>query len=238
MFGERLFSSGNERAVARLNSKTKSGLKFDGYPVFGGSLEIMNANKNPIEVYMSLTFEHLPLSTPGYREAKFVWLDVTNCAHSSDFPAKRGKYELESREFEMHHDADMLLAIGEAKPPPTMTVTNESPAHLHDGGQSIELYVNGKLSCHSRAMYANRRGGYHEPNDGTIVPAMYMPPGSHISDVAVCKDWADVKTGDRLKIKAYYDEGVHMQMRKANGGLDRQMGIMYTYVGLKEPKKR
>ena len=114
MFGERIFSSGNERTATRFNSQTKSGLKFDGRPAFGGSLEIMNENKNPISVYMTLKFEHLSLSTPGYREAKFVWLDVTNCAHSSDFTAKRGKYELESKEFEMHHDADMLTAIGES----------------------------------------------------------------------------------------------------------------------------
>jgi hypothetical protein len=82
-------------------------------------------------------------------------------------------------------------------------------------------------------MYANRRGGYNEPDDGTILPNLYMPPGSHISDVAICKDWASLKVGDKLKIKAYYDENLHMQMKKANGQLESQMGIMYTYVGLK-----
>jgi hypothetical protein len=115
MLGERIFSSGNERTATRLNSKTRSGLKFDGYARFGGSLEIMNENKAPIKVYMTLKFEHLPFGSPGYREAKFVWLDVTNCARSSDFKAKRGKYEMESKEFEMHHDADLLAAIGEDK---------------------------------------------------------------------------------------------------------------------------
>lgn len=59
-----------------------------------------------------------------------------------------------------------------------------------------------------------------------------MPEGSHISDVAVCKDFGFVKKGDKLKVIAYYDETKHMQMKSKWGFLEPQMGIAQTYVGL------
>jgi hypothetical protein len=105
--------------------------------------------------------------------------------------------------------------------------------HAHDGGTKVELYVNGNLSCTSKQLYANRRGGYTESTDGTIIESMVMPPGTHISDVGVCKDWGEVKKGDKLTVKGYFNDTQHMQMKKASGKLDDQMGIMWTYVGFK-----
>jgi hypothetical protein len=97
----------------------------------------------------------------------------------------------------------------------------------------VELYVNGVLSCVSKQMYGDRRGGWTEPQDGTIIDSMLMPPGSHISDVGVCKDWGQVRAGDRLKTIAYYDDQKHMQMRSAKGDLEKQMGIFWAWVGPK-----
>jgi hypothetical protein len=98
----------------------------------------------------------------------------------------------------------------------------------------VELYVNGVLSCVSKQMYGNRRGGYVEPVDGSIIESMLMPPGSHISDAGVCKDWGEVRAGDKLKTRAYYDETKHMQMKGANGQLEKQMGIMWAWLGPKD----
>jgi hypothetical protein len=60
-----------------------------------------------------------------------------------------------------------------------------------------------------------------------------MPEGSHISDVGVCKDWAPVKKGDQVKIAVYYNDTEHMQMKNPKGGLEGQMGIMFSYIGIK-----
>jgi len=96
--------------------------------------------------------------------------------------------------------------------------------------------LNGDLVCNSKTIYGNRRGHFYEPNNGTILPHMVMPPNSHISDVGHCKDIASFKKGDKLKVIAYYDGDLHPQMKAAHGHggmLDMQMGIMYTYVGFK-----
>jgi hypothetical protein len=49
----------------------------------------------------------------------------------------------------------------------------------------------------------------------------------------VCKDWASIQKGDKLKVIAYYNDTEHMQMRNSKGGLEMQMGIMFTYLGIR-----
>jgi len=71
MGGRRVFSTGNERVPIRLNSQHKYGLDF-GEAGFGGVFELMNENKHSISVYLSLYFEYVPKSTPGYKEALLV----------------------------------------------------------------------------------------------------------------------------------------------------------------------
>jgi hypothetical protein len=126
MGGKRIFSGGNERVPARLNSKRKYGIEIGKRVRMGGSMELMNENKKRMTVYMILLFEFLPKTTPGYKPASLVcplflseliltlqvWVDVTNCARKSDFKAKEGTYEMASREFLMKHDAYLLSAIG------------------------------------------------------------------------------------------------------------------------------
>lgn len=113
MGARRIFSTGNDRVPMRLNSKRKYGLDVETGP-FGGSFELMNENKHPITVYMTVTFEFVPKSTPGYKEALMVWLDVTNCARSSDFaaPSPGGPYQRSSQEFTIKEDSYWLNAIG------------------------------------------------------------------------------------------------------------------------------
>ncbi|KAE9965029.1 hypothetical protein BLS_007910 [Venturia inaequalis] len=187
MFANRIFSGGNERTAIRTNSKSKYGLDIETGPgksvVFGGVYELMSEATKPITVYMTLTWEFVPKSTPGYKKAVMVWLDVTDCARES--------------------------------------------------GTQVDLYHNNKISCSSKQVYANRRGGYVEATDGSVIKSMVMPEGSHISDVGVCKDWGEVKKGDKLKVIAYYDDKMHMQMRDQSGKLEKQMGMLWVYMGIK-----
>jgi hypothetical protein len=212
MGGSRLYAGGNERVPVRLNTKQKFGLD-PGRGTMGGAVELMSENVKPITVYCTMIIEYVPKSTPGYREARLVWVDVVNCAKSSDFIPSTGVYQKQSQAFKMKHDGELLYANG----------------HMHDGGVEVHLFVNGKLSCTSKQLYANRRGHYNEPNDGTILSHMVMPAGSHISDVGVCKDWGTVKKGDSLTVKGWFDANEHKQMMNGKGRLEEQMGIMWTY---------
>jgi hypothetical protein len=212
MGGNRIYAGGNERVPVRLNSKYKFGID-PGWGTMGGAVELMSENTKPITVFCTLLIEYVPKSAPGYREARLVWVDVVNCAKTSDFVPKTGVYQMQSKAITMKNDGQFLFANG----------------HMHDGGVQVELYVNGKLSCTSKQLYANRRGHYTEPKDGTIVSHMVMPAGSHISDVGVCKNWATVKKGDTLTVKGFFDANSHKQMMNGKGVLEEQMGLMWTY---------
>ncbi len=82
----------------RLNSKRRYGLDFGATPArFGGVLEILNENKKPITVYLTITWEWVPKETPGYKPAEMLWIDVTSCGRQSDFPGRPGTFQLESQ---------------------------------------------------------------------------------------------------------------------------------------------
>lgn len=215
MGGNRIYAGGNERVPVRMNSKSKFGID-PGKGTMGGAIEIMSQATKQFTVYGTMLFEYVPKSTPGYRPARLVWVDVTNCAKNSDFIPKTGVYEKVSKNFAMKHDAELLFANG----------------HQHDGGTRVELMVNGKVSCTSKQLYSDRRGHYTEVKEN-ILPGLAMPAGSHISDVGVCKDWGTVKKGDTMSVKAYFDDKEHMQMKSGKGKLEVQMGLMWTYVGIK-----
>jgi hypothetical protein len=216
MGGMRVFSGGNERVPVRLNTKSKYGLDLNN-KFFGGAWELMSLSKERMQLHIALTFEFVSKSTPGYKPAVMVWIDVTNCGRESEFPAKTGVYQIASKEFTVSGDGEWLTGIG----------------HVHDGGTKVDLFVNGNLSCSSKQMYSNRRGGWLEPTDGSVIESMVMPPNTHISDVSVCKDWGEVKKGDKVKVIAYYNDTQYMQMKNSKGRLEGQMGIMFTYIGLK-----
>jgi hypothetical protein len=215
MGGNRIYAGGNERVPVRMNSIGKWGID-PGKGTMGGAVELMSEATKPFTVYCTMLFEFVPKSTPGYKEARLVWVDVTNCAKNSDFTPQKGVYQKVSKGFTMQHDGELLFAIG----------------HMHDGGVRTELLVNGKVSCNSKQIYANRRGHYTEPNDGTIIKNLVMPAGSHISDVGVCKDWGKVKKGDILSTRAFYDDTLHMQMLNGKNQLEVQMGIIWAFIGL------
>lgn len=127
MGANRVFSGGNERTTIRTNSKSKYGLDLETGPnksvIFGGVYELMSEATKPITVFMTLTWEWLPKSTPGYNKALLVWLDVTDCAKESEFPSPEGTYQKESKEWTMRHDGELLMGIG----------------HQHDGTSSVFL---------------------------------------------------------------------------------------------------
>jgi hypothetical protein len=124
MGGKRIFSGGNERVPVRMNTKRKYGLDFGASVRFGGVLEILNENKKPITVYLTLTWEWLDKAkAPEYKTAHMLWVDVTTCGRKSDFPGRPGVYQLESNDFIAKEDMYWLDAIG-------MIVQFESPVLL------------------------------------------------------------------------------------------------------------
>jgi hypothetical protein len=202
--GQRFFSSGNERTPTKAGGPYgfKQGTNASWTLIY----DLMNMNAQAKQVYITVTYDYVPLDTPNMVEITPVWFDINQCS-TSERPAKTGQYSYEWGT--KASKPGRLIGIG---------------GHLHDGGTNLTLTQNGQLVCDSRATY----GG--DPKFIEPASSMHMPGMGHISKMSLCQGTRDnpvisFATGDELKITAYYDADAHMQM-----GTDPIMGIAIGYV--------
>ncbi|GAA4441008.1 hypothetical protein ACFQV2_26755 [Actinokineospora soli] len=133
--GQRIFASGNERTGGTLPAGY--GVKYGWLPLTYAALEFMNMDAVEHKVYLTVTYQHVPASTPGMKAVTPVWLDADNCG-ISEHPVPKG---------ESHTKWQW-----------TSTVRGKvvgAGGHLHDGGETITLrnLTSGQEICQSRASY-------------------------------------------------------------------------------------
>ena len=88
---------------------------------------------------------------------------------------------------------------------------SHSGGHVHDGGDRVEMLVNGEVVCESKAKY----GG-----EGKI-----KGEWATIGEMGFCEKPVSVKKGDILNIQAHYDFDAHPARMHAHGGQAEQMGL-------------
>jgi hypothetical protein len=217
----RIFASGNERTVLRVNRNSKHGLKFGTAPGIGFAVELMNASNRKLPVWFTMTYEYVDgHAAEGYKEVTPVWMDITGCGVSSA-PAKEGRYQYTSPQWTS--DIDGILI--------------ESAGHMHDGGNDVQLYKNGNPTpiCTNKMLYGHRRPGFLPmPKDIVMsgMGAQSNEPDVHISDSGLCYNFGEIKKGDKLQITAHYDQIAHPQFSR-KGVQDPIMGISMVFVGQK-----
>lgn len=84
-----------------------------------------------------------------------------------------------------------------------------------DGGTGINMYLNGKLYCTSKAIYGGPSGTLNANGQTWI----------SIATMTECNDPIAVKKGDRIKIEATYDTKEH-PLRESHGVKQENMGMM------------
>ena len=133
--GQRIFASGNERTGGTLPAGY--GVKYGWLPLTYGMLEFMNMDPVEHEVYLTVTYQHVPAGTPGMKAVTPVWLDADNC-RISEHPVPKG----ESHTKWQWTSSLRGKVVG-------------AGGHLHDGGESITLrnLTTGADICASRASY-------------------------------------------------------------------------------------
>jgi hypothetical protein len=108
--------------------------------------------------------------------------------------------------------------------------------HLHDGGLTTRLEVDGVTACVSTAQYG--RKPEYISNMSSSMPGMGPMDGhgkmKHISDINLCGgDYLTrkrIKKGETWTIKATYDFDQNPGMKNKDGGWDEVMGIIVTYA--------
>jgi len=164
---------------------TPDGKLDSGYYIknntFAVQSEVVNYRKDPQKVYLTMDLEYLPGKVG--RDSLFTLLTVTGCRQGSGWFAKEAKNSMTSGEFPILSDGTIINARG----------------HLHDGGELMELYLNGKKVCTSNAVYGGK--------GGTMV--IDGKKWETISEMTDCNGTIPVKKGDTLKMKAAYDLEKH-----------------------------
>ncbi|KAF1980842.1 hypothetical protein K402DRAFT_468002 [Aulographum hederae CBS 113979] len=237
-FGQRIFSSGNERTAASFTDMTyktpSSAFQINKGDSLAMQLELMNLNPQPQEVYFTLDFEFLP--GPRRRDvetATALWLDVTGCGNSNvKLPKGQPASTFSSSGWTAPFSGRMLAAAG----------------HLHDGGTEVKMFKNSQLVCDSKATYGMTNGGAAKPmepgaahGESTEAESAHRghekirrdemdPNMPHIATMSGCASFGIFKRGDTFHIEASYDVGKWMPMEAASGEASTVMGIAVMNV--------
>jgi hypothetical protein len=109
------------------------------FKAISAQLELMNLVVAKKSVYLTVDYEYIPGDRPqGYKIAKAMWLDVTNCGASSVRPPSgKQSFTLSSKPWSSSFNGEMLGVGG----------------HLHDGGINLDVKINNKVVCDSQATY-------------------------------------------------------------------------------------
>jgi hypothetical protein len=79
------------------------------------------------------------MSTPDYKPAQMLWMDLTGCSDSY-MPGREGYYEYRSPGWKSSIGGRLLSTNG----------------HMHDGGVFTTLYINDKPVCVSTQLYGTK----------------------------------------------------------------------------------
>jgi Stress up-regulated Nod 19 len=152
-------------------------------------IDIVNYNNNTRKVYTVSEVEYLEGKQPGFLQSVSTGIDLGMCnglGQTGTFiyaPKNQKKFSFTGKDMTFERDGYILNAWG----------------HLHDGGVDMEVKINGKEVCRSKAEYGGV--GHEITIGGEIVKT--------ISGMTRCSNAIEVAKGDKLSIQANFDLEAH-----------------------------
>ncbi|KAF2663351.1 hypothetical protein BT63DRAFT_461460 [Microthyrium microscopicum] len=199
------------------------------------NLDVVNYNPADIDVYASADIEYIPGKPEGMLDASPVFVPVSACDKGMVIPGivmtpkGQNKFTLNSTSIIASEDSLMFMFRG----------------HMHDGGSNIEVKINDKVACNSKAIYGGpgHVGKTHDGKSWETIGAM-----------VTCPEGVMVKKGDKIDIQANYDLLAHPAREAGHGhgggmlggmlggllgggdGMAEQMAVSIIYVAPLNPK--
>jgi hypothetical protein len=190
------------------------------------SVQLQNLEKEVKEVYIEMDYDYLPGQPEGYTDIIPVPQDALGMGAMLGGIKQTGVWDKTSGPYKTGQDARILMMYG----------------HVHDGGIHTEIMVNGKVVCDSTAYYQDMK----IPLDQATTFAETGQHGhvkrdgggsSHIVAFGECLAVGQVKKGDVITTKVYYNFNQRPSMPMPNGKEDALMGISMTYLGIPMKKE-
>jgi len=185
------------------DGKIDAGYFVEQADQFTAQVELVNYNKTPQNVTITYDLEYVPgkvgVNTKG------MLVSVTQCLGTRIKTAQTGPVTTQSGKFTLLEDGVIVGARG----------------HLHDGGVQMDMSINGKHACTSKAGYGGESG-----SEGS---------GETISSMGYCDGPIPVKKGDALTMSTIYDLKAH-PLRKGSSGAE-VTGVMAMWSITFAPSK-
>jgi len=148
--------------------------------------EVINYNKQPRDLYVSLEYEYIPNLTPRpkeYYDMGIGAINVSPCGGMNLYPSADKPVKYTSPPWDVVESGYLV---------------NMKP-HLHDGGINMTFFVNGKESCSSSAVYGGTDGGLVVGDQKWETITAYTP----------CREEIQITKGDKVTMEAWYDLTKH-----------------------------
>jgi len=213
---ERFLGSGNERALFEFPAEAKVGYRLTPADKFKVVMDLMNENEEDKTVYFTMTWDYADGYIPGYDDLQPIWLDIRQCGTS---------------EIRSPHVKNVFSVGAEWIPDISGEIVGAG-GHLHDGGTSLKLSLDGKVLCDSRASYGGSKG-FIAPSEGRTGAHGKI---EHISLMSGCTGPVEFKNvtlqaGQRWRIEGFYDYDQHKPSGHRDGGeFDTVMGLALMFI--------
>jgi hypothetical protein len=222
MVGEPFYTFGNERLELHYENSgpTKAGYYITADDHLSAMIELMNMSETPKDVFFLIEYEYLLGKPAGYLDARPLQLAM--CELGQVKPPNNSTFILESAPMSSPIEGPIILAGG----------------HVHDGGLRVDIFVDDKVICDSITSYGGRPEFVQaSPASGlnSMKGMEKMQSMSHISDQTECHNVGELKKGQKLKLKAYYDLSKWHGMTDLSGNLGEVMGLAMLHVGRPMP---
>jgi hypothetical protein len=217
---ENIFMAGNERALynfALPNSTIKSGYSLHPEDKFVLQTQLQNMDNVEKWVWVTLEFEYIEGPQPDYKQGKTVWitigyplaacgdpkLSITALLTSPFGPSNLTMTSQPKSEQFTEHSLPFTF--------PVDGYLLKTGGHMHDGGVSTDIFLNGKMICHSVAKYSKgaKAAEGHSHGGHTRRQSMGTPDANveHIESQDYCTfpEGQAVKAGDTFHLGANYD---------------------------------
>jgi hypothetical protein len=203
---------GNERSTASWTNHDatfKSGYYLDPSYSYTFYTELMNMDQADKEVYPVLDYEYLPGKQPDFMDTRALLLNTNVCTPEGAKPVNDKAFSVTSEPYLSQFDGSIVDIVG----------------HMHDGGSSIEVALNGKHICTASAVYGAT------PQSIERSTRKYGLTGAkHITYVEDCTDVIPVKKNDSIVVTSHYDFSKNRGMKNFKGKPEGIMGIAQVYL--------
>ncbi|KAF2674351.1 hypothetical protein BT63DRAFT_449343 [Microthyrium microscopicum] len=206
-----------ENYFTDVTGKVNSGVHIPKDDKLIMQIDIVNYADQDQEIYLVPEIEYMEGFPPGFAESDRYTLSPGTCdptrgpnsGQNIQPPEGQKKFEIAGPEMTFEENGHIMY----------------SRAHLHDGGDRMDIEVNGKIFCSSKAEYGGEgRGGEGRGGEGR--GGEEKSKGT-LSGQSSCPPVLEIHKGDKMKLTAYYDLeqhpprmlGGHSHGEKGMGGM-------------------